>query len=119
MPHFIQQESKDSVSVSIAYRGISGSDLAEQVKKKLIAMGYSTVQGPDEQTVYERGNRRMHVLLGIFSKYFRFGARVEDGGDGNLRVRVHKLTSIVTEGWIGMLQVQGELRRIAHGLEAI
>lgn len=116
MPHFVSTESMDGSTVLNVYSGIGAQDLAMAVSQKLTAAGYSIKEGKPGDAVYEKGNRTMRILFGAFVKYFKFGVRVEDGGDGNLKVRVHKLTSGMSGGLIGVGQVKTELKRIAHDL---
>jgi hypothetical protein len=119
MPHFVSNELNDGATVLHNFSGISAEDLAGQVNRKLVASGYSILQGNPNDAIYEKGNRVMRVLFGAFVKYFKFGVRIEDAGDGNLKVRVHKLTSGMSGGLIGMGQVKTELKRIAQDLSSI
>jgi hypothetical protein len=119
MAHYLSTESSDGATVVNVYSGISAEDLAMKVSQKLTATGYSIKEGKPGDAVYEKGNRVMRILFGAFVKYFKFGVRVEDAGNGSLKVRVHKLTSGMSGGLIGVGQVKNELKRIAADLSAI
>lgn len=119
MPHFVSNELNDGATVLSVYSGVSAEDLAGLVNKKLIGAGYSISQGNPSDAIYEKGNRVMRLLFGAFVKYFKFGVRIEDAGNGQLKVRVHKLTSGMSGGLIGMGQVKTELKRIAGDLASI
>jgi hypothetical protein len=119
MAHFLNTESNDGSTFVNVYSGISAQDLAMQVSQKLTAFGYSIKEGKPGDAVYEKGNRIFRLLLGAFYKYFKFGVRVEDGGNGTLKVRVHKLTSGMSGGLIGVGQVKNELKRMAADLATL
>jgi hypothetical protein len=119
MPHFVNTELNDGATVLNVYSGITAEELASQVNKKLIASGYSLSQGNPSDAIYEKGNRVMRLLFGAFVKYFKFGVRIEDAGDGTFKVRVHKLTSGMSGGLIGIGQVKTELKRLAQELSSI
>ncbi|MBP6641353.1 MAG: hypothetical protein KA293_13760 [Bacteroidia bacterium] len=119
MPHFVSTESNDGATFVNVYAGINFDDLASQLDQKLAAAGYSLKEGKPGDGVYERGNRVMRILFGAFVKYFKFGVRIEDGGNGNLKVRVHKLTSGMSGGLIGMGQVKNEVKRLVADLSVI
>jgi hypothetical protein len=119
MAHFVSTESNDGSTFVNVYSGISAEDLAMKVSQKLTAFGYSIKEGRPGDAVYEKGNRWLRILFGAFVKYFKFGVRVEDGGNGSLKVRVHKLTSGMSGGLIGMGQVKNELKRLAGDLATI
>jgi hypothetical protein len=119
MPHFVSNELNDGATVLNVYQGISPQDLSMAVSQRLGAAGYSIIKGQPGDAEYERGNRVLRLLFGAFYKYFKFGVRVEDGGDGKLKVRVHKLTSGMSGGLIGVGQVKTELKRIQADLATI
>jgi hypothetical protein len=119
MAHFVSTELNDGATVLNVYSGIGAEDLAMKVSQKLTAAGYSIKEGKPGDAVYEKGNRVMRILFGAFVKYFKFGVRVEDGGNGTLKVRVHKLTSGMSGGLIGVGQVKNELKRITADLATI
>jgi hypothetical protein len=119
MPHFVSNEINDGATILHVYSGISAEELAAQVNKKLVASGYSLNQGNPSDAIYEKGNRVMRLLFGAFVKYFKWGVRVEDGGNGTWKVRVHKLTSGMSGGLIGIGQVKTELKRLAQELSQI
>lgn len=119
MPHFVNNELNDGATVVNVYSGISAQDLAMKVSHLLSSKGYSIKEGNPGDAVYEKGNRVFRILFGAFYKYFKFGVRVEDGGNGTMKVRVHKLTSGMSGGLIGVGQVKSELKRLATELAAI
>ncbi len=119
MPHFVSNELNDGATVLNVYSGVDAQTLAGLVNQKLVGSGYGILQGNPNDAIYEKGNRVMRLLFGAFVKYFKFGVRIEDAGDGQLKVRVHKLTSGMSGGLIGMGQVKTELKRIAQELSTI
>lgn len=119
MPNFVSNELNDGATVINVYSGISAQDLAMKVSQKLTASGYSIKEGQPGDAVYEKGNRVLRLIFGAFYKYFKFGVRVEDAGGGTLKVRVHKLTSGMSGGLIGVGQVKNELKRIMGDLSSI
>lgn len=119
MAYFVKNELIDGSTVLHVYSGINATDLGMAVSQMLTSSGYSIKEGKPGDAVYEKGNRILRLLLGAFVKYFKFGVRVEEGGDGTLKVRVHKLTSGMSGGLIGIGQVKSELKRLADILQAI
>jgi hypothetical protein len=119
MANFVKTEINDGSTVLNVYAGIDADALAQKVAQMLTATGYSIKEGSPKDGIFERGNRIVRLLMGAFHKYFKFGVRIEDGGNGQVKVRVHKLTSGMSGGLIGMNQVKKELNRIAEELKRI
>ncbi|HEX2899110.1 MAG TPA: hypothetical protein VHS96_05245 [Bacteroidia bacterium] len=119
MPHYVTMESNDGATFVNVYSGVSTEDLARILDQKLAAAGYSLKEGKPGDGVYERGSRLMRILFGAFVKYFKFGVRIADAGNGTLKVRVDKQTSGMSGGLIGMGQVKTEVKRLVADLSSI
>ena len=119
MGYFVNNEMQDASTILHVYQGIAAEQLGIEVAKVLASRGYELKEGNPQDGVFERGNRVIRILLGAFHKYFKFGVRVEQGNDGILKVRVHKLTSGFSGGLIGVNQVKNELKGLAEALQSI
>jgi hypothetical protein len=120
MSHFVQNEQLDGSTILHVYRGIDPEKLAIEVGKVMAQRGYELKEGNAVDGVYERGNRVMRLLLGAFHKYFKFGVRMEPAGDGStVKVRIHKLTSGMSGGLIGVNQVKKEIAGLDEVLRLI
>jgi hypothetical protein len=119
MGYFSNIEMQDGSNILLVYSGVDAEKLGIEVGKAMAARGYEIKEGNPQDGVYERGNRVVRILLGAFHKYFKFGVRVEQGTEGTLKVRVHKLTSGFSGGLIGVNQVKNELKGLAEALQQI
>ncbi len=119
MAHFLDDTSTSKDMISHRYSGISKEDLTNAVDNLLSSNGYGLIEGTPGNATYEKGNRVMRILLGAFSKYFKFKVMVEELSDGEVGLKVIRATSGMSGGVIGMNQVTSEMVTLSTQLKQL
>ena len=113
MKHFTTTESSSKEGFVHLYSGTSKDELAKKVERIFINSGYKIIEGDLGNATFEKGNRMMRLLLGAFSKYFKFQLEVEETEDHGLKLQLKRATSGMSGGVIGMNQVKKEIQRLS------
>ena len=79
--------------------------------------GYKLKSNKGDTLVYEKGNRVLRILFGAFAKYHKSSVTVK--GDGNsFSVLLHRDSSGMSGGLIGMNQVRKEFERLSNSFKS-
>lgn len=105
----VLQESNSEIA--IAFEPESREALEKQVIDWFCVDGYRLIAGHGDRVTVERGSFTARVLLGAFYKYFKWDVKFIDEQD-RVVVSVHRKTSGMWGGLIGVNQVRNELKRI-------
>lgn len=100
------------------YSGATEKELTEKVNLSMLTMGYKLKQGVPGNGIYEKGNRTTRLLLGAFTKYFKFYISTTAAGD-DFRVTVGKQSSGMSGGVIGIQQVKKEMNVLSAHLQMV
>lgn len=79
--------------------------------------GYKQSSTEGDTTYYTKGNRVLRLLFGAFVKYHKQSLNVKQEGD-LFSVMLHKDSSGISGGLIGMTQVKKEFARLAEAFKA-
>lgn len=119
MSHFTRNEFSFPEKFTHLYTGIAKDDLDRRVDHIFSTSGYRLAEGSPGKGVYVKGNRTMRILLGAFTKYFKFEIATEPVSANELRLSVKKMSSGMSGGLIGMNQVKNEVRRLFQEMQSI
>jgi hypothetical protein len=106
---------KDSVVYNFTH--CSREELMNKLNLFFTSEGYKqgTIEG--DTTYYTKGNRVLRLLFGAFVKYHKQSLNVKQEGD-LFSVMLHKDSSGISGGLIGINQVKKEFARLAEAFRA-
>jgi hypothetical protein len=107
--------SKDSSVYNIT--GCTKDELENKLNLFFTSEGYTLKSSQGESTTYTKGNRVLRLLLGAFVKYHKQSVVVRNQGE-LFSVMLHKDSSGMSGGLIGMNQVKKEFARLQEAFKA-
>ncbi|HOK37704.1 MAG: hypothetical protein WHW07_00075 [Bacteroidales bacterium] len=111
MIKFIGKEETGQSFHTFIFECESVQSLANHVSETFIKRGYKLKDGNSFDGSYEKGDRILRLLFGAFVKYFKFKIKIE-----NNKLHIHKESSGMSGGLIGMNQVNKEFNAIVKEL---
>lgn len=105
---------KDRVVYNIT--GTSKEELENKLNLFFTSEGYKLKSAEAETHTYTKGNRVLRILLGAFVKYHKQSVIVKNEGD-LFSVMLHKDSSGMSGGLIGMNQVKKEFARLSEAFK--
>lgn len=114
MIEFIGKEETGQSFHTFVFKCESAQELANHVSEIFIKRGYILKEGNIYEGSYEKGDRTLRLLFGAFVKYFKFKIKIE-----NNKLHIHKESSGMSGGLIGINQVNKEFDAIAKKLTKI
>ena len=112
MKNFVKNESISKSNFVHIYSGITKDELDKKIDEQMVLSGYKPVKGEPGNASYEKGNKVLRILLGAFSKYFKFDILTTVNSD-EIKFELKKVTSGAAGGIVGVSQVNKELKRLA------
>ncbi len=113
MIKFIGKEETGQSFHTFVFECESDQELANHVSGTFLKRGYK-LKGNSYEGSYEKGDRTLRLLFGAFVKYFKFKIKIE-----NNKLHIHKESSGMSGGLIGMNQVNKEFDAIVQELTKI
>lgn len=105
---------KDRIIYNIT--GCTKEELDNKINLFFTAEGYTLKSSEGETATYTKGNRVLRLLFGAFVKYHKQSVVIKN--DGALySVMLHKDSSGMSGGLIGMNQVKKEFARMADAFK--
>lgn len=92
-------------------------ELTNKLNLFFTSEGYKQGATEGDTTYYTKGNRVLRLLFGAFVKYHKQSLNVKQEGD-LFSVMLHKDSSGISGGLIGMNQVKKEFARLAEAFRA-
>ncbi len=105
---------KDRVVYNIT--GTSKEELENKLNLFFTSEGYKLKSAEGETHTYTKGNRVMRILFGAFVKYHKQSAIIKNEGD-LFSVMLHKDSTGMSGGLIGMNQVKKEFARLSEAFK--
>lgn len=97
--------------------GCTKEELENRLNLFFSSEGYTLKSSAGDVYTYTKGNRVMRILFGAFVKYHKQTATIKT--DGNLfSVMLHKDSTGMSGGLIGMNQVKKEFTRLCEAFKA-
>ena len=97
--------------------GCTKEELDNRLNLFFTSEGYRLKSSEGETTTFEKGNRVLRILFGAFVKYHKQSVIVKH--EGNLfSVMLHKDSTGMSGGLIGMNQVKKEFARLQEAFKA-
>ena len=96
--------------------GCTKDELDNKLNLFFMSQGYRLKSSENEMKTYETGNRTMRVLFGAFVKYHKQSVTVKNQGD-LFSVMVHKDSTGMSGGYIGVRAVQKEFARLSDSFK--
>jgi hypothetical protein len=106
---------KDRIIYNIT--GCTKEELDNKINLFFTSEGYTLKSSEGETATYTKGNRVLRLLLGAFVKYHKQSVIVKNEGE-LYSVMLHKDSSGMSGGLIGMNQVKKEFARLADAFKA-
>ena len=106
---------KDRVIYNIT--GCTREELENKINLYFSSVGYRVKKAEGEVITYEKGNRVLRILFGAFVKYHKQSVTVKQEGD-LFSVMLHRDSSGMSGGLIGMNQVRKEFERLTDGFKS-
>ena len=119
MGHFVENKVGAQKQILCVFANISKEELHQKIKQKMADAGYKALSESIGNTVYEKGNRTMRLLFGIFVNYFKCSIHISENENNQIEVFVKKETTGLSGGLIGMSQVDKELKSLYKLMEAL
>ncbi|OSZ76955.1 hypothetical protein CAP36_11010 [Chitinophagaceae bacterium IBVUCB2] len=105
---------KDRVVYNIT--GTSKEELENKLNLFFTSEGYKLKSSVGETHTYTKGNRVMRILFGAFVKFHKQSAIIKNEGD-LYSVMLHKDSTGMSGGLIGMNQVKKEFARLSEAFK--
>ena len=105
---------KDRVVYNISQ--CSREELMNKPNLFFTSEGYKQNSVEGDTTFYTKGNRVLRLLFGAFVKYHKQSVNVKQDGE-QFAVMLHKDSSGISGGLIGMNQVKKEFARLAEAFK--
>ncbi|MEO5946769.1 MAG: hypothetical protein ABIP79_08125 [Chitinophagaceae bacterium] len=96
--------------------GCTKEELDNKLNLFFTSEGYKVKKAEGESITYEKGNRVLRILLGSFVKYHKQTVTVKNEGE-LFSVMLHKDSSGMSGGLIGMNQVKKEFERLGEAFK--
>lgn len=106
---------KDRVIYNIS--GCTKEELDNKLNLFFTSEGYKLKSTEGETTTFTKGNRVMRILFGAFVKYHKQSVIIKNEG-ALYSVMLHKDSTGMSGGLIGMNQVKKEFARLAEAFKA-
>jgi hypothetical protein len=97
--------------------GCTKEELENKINLFFNAEGYTLKSNEGDTYTYTKGNRVMRLLFGAFVKYHKQSAIIKNEGE-LFSVMLHKDSSGMSGGLIGMNQVKKEFARLSEAFKA-
>ena len=106
---------KDRVIYNIT--GWTKAELENKLNLFFTSEGYTLKSNQGEVFTYTKGNRVMRILFGAFVKYHKQSVTIKNDGE-LFSLMLHKDSTGMSGGLIGMNQVKKEFARLSEALKA-
>ncbi len=106
---------KDRIIYNIT--GCTKEELDNKLNLFFTSEGYTLKSSEGETATYTKGNRVMRLLFGAFVKYHKQSVIIKNEGE-LYSVMLHKDSTGMSGGLIGMNQVKKEFARLADAFKA-
>jgi hypothetical protein len=97
--------------------GCTKEELENKINLFFTSEGYTLKSNAADTYTYTKGNRIMRLLFGAFVKYHKQSAIIKNEGE-LFSVMLHKDSSGMSGGLIGMNQVKKEFARLSEAFKA-
>jgi hypothetical protein len=97
--------------------GCTRDELLNKLNLFFTSEGYKQKSVEGDTTYYTKGNRVLRLLFGAFVKYHKQSVNVKQEGD-LFSVMLHKDSSGISGGLIGVNQVKKEFARLSEAFKA-
>jgi hypothetical protein len=97
--------------------GCTKEELENKINLFFTSEGYTLKSSAADTYTYTKGNRIMRLLFGAFVKYHKQSAIIKNEGE-LFSVMLHKDSSGMSGGLIGMNQVKKEFARLSEAFKA-
>jgi len=97
--------------------GCTREELDNKINLFFSSQGYRLKSTGGETHTYEKGNRLMRILFGALSKYHKQSVIIKNQGD-LFSVMLHRDSSGISGGLIGMRQVRKEFEQLSEAFKA-
>ncbi|MBK6383372.1 MAG: hypothetical protein IPP02_03210 [Chitinophagaceae bacterium] len=97
--------------------GCTKEELDNKLNLFFTSEGYTLKSTEGETTTYTKGNRVLRILFGAFVKYHKQSVIVKNEGE-LFSVMLHKDSTGMSGGLIGMNQVKKEFARLSEAFKA-
>ena len=106
---------KDRVIYNIT--GCTKAELENKLNLFFTSEGYTLKSSQGDVFTYTKGNRVMRLLLGAFVKYHKQSVTIKNEGE-LFSLMLHKDSTGMSGGLIGMNQVKKEFARLSEAFKA-
>jgi hypothetical protein len=106
---------KDRVIYNIT--GCTKAELENKLNLFFSSEGYKLKSNKGESFTYTKGNRVLRILFGAFVKYHKQSVTIKNEGE-LFSLMLHKDSTGVSGGLIGMNQVKKEFARLSEAFKA-
>ena len=96
--------------------GCTKEELDNKLNLFFTSQGYKVKKAEGESTTFEKGNRVLRLLLGAFVKYHKQTVTIKNEGE-LYSVMLHRDSSGMSGGLIGMNQVKNEFSRLGDAFK--
>ncbi|HUR67486.1 MAG TPA: hypothetical protein VMZ03_14130 [Chitinophagaceae bacterium] len=109
----------DSANDRVIYNitGVNKDELDNKLNLFFSSEGYKVKSAEGEIRTYEKGNRVLRILFGAFVKYHKQSVTIKNQAD-LFSVMLHRDSTGVSGGLIGMNQVKKEFARLTQAFKA-
>lgn len=97
--------------------GCTQEELDNKLNHFFSSEGYKPKSSTAETKTFEKGNRVLRILFGAFVKYHKQSVMIKEEG-GLFSVMLHRDSSGMSGGLIGMRQVKKEFERLTEAFRA-
>ena len=102
--YFVENKVGEQKQVVCVFANISKSELHQKIKQTMADAGYKVLSENIKNTVYEKGNRTLRLLLGVFINYFKCSIHINENKNNQLEVVVNKQTTGMSGELLGYLK---------------
>lgn len=106
---------KDRIIMNVT--GTTADELENKITLFFSSEGYKLKSHEGETYTYTKGNRTLRILFGAFAKFHKQSVVVKQEGD-LFSVMLHKDSTGMSGGLIGMNQVKKEFARLSEGFKS-
>ncbi len=99
------------------FTGCTKEELENKMNLFFQSEGYWPKPSEGEIKIYERGSRALRIIFGAFSKYNKQSVTIKQEGD-LISVMLHRDSTGMSGGLIGMNQVKKEFTRLAEAFKS-
>jgi len=109
------ESAPDRVILNIT--GCTNEELENKLNLFFTSEGYTFKSSSGESRTYEKGNRVLRIIFGAFVKYNKQSVTIKHEGD-LYSVLLHKESTGISGGLIGVNQVKKEFARLSEAFKA-